>query len=390
MKGPVREALVPLGLAIVLLCADQFLHSSHLPSWMLYDALCALDERLRDPPSAIQDVVLVGIDSDTVEKMTERWPYSRATFARVIESLQQARARAIGFDFTFFGDSTPEEDAALRRALQRSGRVVLGASLTDDGRLQLSTLSDLPAMPLSGLVNKLQDADGVTRSALTYLVSGRPDGSKLRVFSWELELLEAAGDTELDALEDRGSALRLTIPAARERWDVPVDPVTKAFPIRFRAHTSDFPRLSFYDVFTGRFDPAMVADRVVLIGFLSELFQDLHRTPIGWLPGVTLNANTLLTLLARDVPRRVPRALERGAFALGITLTSLLVSQGTRLGALLWMAVSIASFLALSYGLLVCGYLWNYALFPLGAVTIASGTRWLTGRRLARRSRRRR
>ena len=262
--------------------------------------------------------------------------------------------------------------------------MILGATLNEDGGITFSTVSGVAAGERSGIVNKLQDPDGVTRRALTYLVSGNPASPQSRFFSWELKLLEAVKQLPLLALEDRGREVVLRRPG--QPWRIPVDPVTKAFLIRYRAHTVDFQRLSFHEVLAGDFDPRLVADKIVLIGFLSELFQDIHRTPIGWLPGVTLNANAFLTLYTQDFLRPLPEGIEAAAAALWMTL-GILVTFGVRRRALaaLGLGLLVAAFFAASALLYPLGYTWNYVRLPAGLLVVPGLLRWgsncLAGRR---------
>ena len=380
MRTLIWKTVVSLILLLALVLADQRLRFSRWPSWKLADTLVSLEGRWRPPPPAIRDIVLVGIDSETVLQMKERWPYSRATYASVIRRLKQAGARVIGVDFSFFGESVASaEDARLRRAILKGQPVVLGAALAEDGNVAFSTLPGLPVESLSGLVNKVRDPDGVTRRALTYLMgTAQPADAQRWVFSWELKLLEAGRRVALASLEDHGQWLALNGPDGR--WVIPVDPVTKTFPIRFRAHSRDFQRVSFHEVLTGAFDPALVRDKIVLIGLLSEIFQDIHRTPIGWLPGVTLNANVFLALYSQDFLRSVSPLIELAVLGLGVWLATLLVCGLAMRPALLGLAMLLAGFFAASSLLLWWGYTWNYALLPIGVVTIPAAARALIRR----------
>ena len=77
--------------------------------WYIYSKLLRLEHKFRPLPSEINDIVLVTIDNHTLNSMAERWPYPRSCFAAVIDNLKKAGAKAIGFDFIFYGDSTEDE-----------------------------------------------------------------------------------------------------------------------------------------------------------------------------------------------------------------------------------------------------------------------------------------
>ncbi len=330
----------------------------------IYDRLLRLEYRLSGPPPT-GDILLVLIDNDTLKNIPERWPYSRRTIAEVIERLKGAGAKTIGFDFIFYGRSTPGEDDRLKKALEAGPHpIVLGATLDDEGNQEASNLPEIRNGVLSGLVTKIQDSDGVIRKNITYLVSGQ--NARRGALSWEMQILRSVGGVDVSSLSSKGDHVFFKTLKGEER-DVPVDPDTQSFLIHYRAHSEDFKRLSFYRVWKGDFDPGRVKGKIVLVGLMSLKFQDVHRTPIGWLPGITLNANALLTLTSRDFLRKVPAALE-GLFNMGLVTAaaffSIFLTRGKSKALVIFL---ISAFVALSYLLLKGAYVWNYAYFPVVA-----------------------
>jgi adenylate cyclase len=288
-----------------------------------------------------------------------RWPYPRFYFARLSERLKEAGARVIGFDFVFFGRSVPQDDALLQVAFANKNNIILASSIDENGELELSSLAGLGNKATAGIVTKIQDRDGITRKNLTYLVK---ENEPYKGFlSWEMQLLKVAKAIDLSTLVSRENCISFRNHAG-ENWDIPVDPNTKSFFIHFRAHSQNFPRLSLYRVLIGDFDPKLVKDKIVLVGLFSTLFGDLHNTPLGWLPGITLNANAFLTLCAHDFLRLVPKPVE-------ITLAILGLIPAMIFPFLLVILGEILIFSFFSYVLLVKGYIWNYALFPLVVMT---------------------
>ena len=116
---------------------------------------------------------------------------------------------------------------------------------------------------------------------------------------------------------------------------------------------------------SGDFKPEAVKGKIVLIGLGSSIFQDLHNTPIGWLPGITLNANAFLTLYRRDFLHKVPRPIELIVLVLGVILSAILVSIFNLQKPFIFIGLVISLFAVLSYFLLVHGYIWNYSFFPI-------------------------
>lgn len=62
--------------------------------------------RLRDPVAPSDEIALVVADDLALDKLG-RWPWSRSTFAQLVEKLSQAGARVIAFDMTFLEPETP-------------------------------------------------------------------------------------------------------------------------------------------------------------------------------------------------------------------------------------------------------------------------------------------
>jgi adenylate cyclase len=299
--------------------------------------------------------------------MPQRWPYSRTYFAKVIEQLKNAGARIIAFDFIFLGQSNPEEDNQLTTQLNGASKVILATTIDENGQINASTLPASSPNIHSGFVTKLQDADGVIRKSLIYLVN--EDIQKEGYLSWGMEILKLARDINLSTLISEKN--RVTFRNSRgKKWVIPiVDTDTQSFLIHFRAHTEDFPRLSFYDALNGNFNASFVKNKIVLVGLASALFADIHNTPLGWLPGVTLNANAFLTLYTRDFLRYINEYLEIIITLLGVIITSLFVYTFELRRLRIFIGEELALYFVATFFLLTQGYIWHRFLFPL-AITI--------------------
>ncbi len=359
-KGVVRLLLATGISAVVLgpLSATGWLEPLHLA---LYDRVLQLDQAVNGSGDT-GDVLLVTIGDRTLKHIPERWPFPRAVFAKAVSNLKKAGAKVIAIDFIFQGRSDPEDDRILKEALAGNPPVVLGATLDEESGSGVA-LSEVHQDALWGLATKLRDRDGVIRKSLTYLVAAREDAKG--VLSWELQVLRCATKIDVPSLTAEEGQVSFNVPDG-ERLRIPVDTHTSSFWIRYRAHSADFSQLPFYQAWKGDFDADLVKDKVVLIGLFSERFHDVDRTPIGWMPGLTLNANAFLTLYRRDFIKDVPWPY---VLSVNFALVSLFawIASFCRTRRLVGLgAASILLFLAASYGLLTQGYLWDYALFPVG------------------------
>ena len=75
-------------------------------------------------------IVVVGIDEDSVAKFGGKWPWSHKVDAQLIDKLTALGAKRIFFDRAFVSEDTVEADAALIKALDRAkGRVFFGTRI---------------------------------------------------------------------------------------------------------------------------------------------------------------------------------------------------------------------------------------------------------------------
>lgn len=368
---PLLAIAVSLVLAFGVMSAARATGVTRYTHRKIYDALVKAAYPIHRRASP-EDVVLVTIDNRTLGRMEERWPYSRVKFARVIDNLKAAGAGVIAFDFIFYGSSAPEEDAALKKAIEDAGNVVLGAAVDEDGRAHVSRVGREGAV--SGVVTELQDPDGVTRKALTYLVTSGVSGRGF--LSWGLCILKFARGADFANLSDEGSVIRFKS-GSGEAWEIPVEPETKSFLINFRSHTSDLEMLSFYDVLNGDFDRGLVKGRIALVGTASTIFGDIHDTPLGWMPGITLNANAFLTLYHHDFLKMAPAAIGTIIAALAAVAASLAASFLSAGKAAVFICALLILFLAASLALLVLGFVWNYSAFLLVVISCPPVTKKL-------------
>jgi EAL domain-containing protein (putative c-di-GMP-specific phosphodiesterase class I)/CHASE2 domain-containing sensor protein len=76
------------------------------------------------PSTASGQIVFVGIDDQSLSEVG-KWPWSRATQAKLIDQAHEAGAERVFLDLVYDSPGTEEEDKALEQALARSSRVTL-------------------------------------------------------------------------------------------------------------------------------------------------------------------------------------------------------------------------------------------------------------------------
>jgi CHASE2 domain-containing sensor protein len=230
------------------------------------------DER---PPS---DVVVVAVDDVTFADLQQQWPFPRTDYAKVTDRLHRAGAREIVFDIQFTEQTTPEEDWALYRAIDRAGGAVLATSETDGhgGHNVLGGEENLRQIGATAAAANLPDEDsGVIR--------------RFRARAGGLPTVAAA----VAARQGRRPAPAL-FEGGEGAW------------IDFRGGPGTIPTYSFSAVLEGRAAASAFKDKIVVIGASAPTLQDVHPTSTArsqLMSGPEIQANAIWTAM-HGVPLR--------------------------------------------------------------------------------------
>lgn len=241
-----------------------FCFGSALALLTLWGAFSQVDRLLGDfyfslwSRPAAGDLVVIEIDSRSLQKLN-RWPWARAYHAALIQRLSQAGAATIAFDVDFSAHSSASDDAAFGQAIAQSQSPIVLASFAQpngDGYLVNLPLPAFREHAEIASVNMIADQD-----------------SKLRNYR---------------RIEDRlpGSPRSMVTMLAGS-----VSAGPNAFRIDYSIDPRSVPRLSYVDVLMGRFDPAAIAGKKVLIGATAFELGDRFAVPkYGMLAGVEVQA----------------------------------------------------------------------------------------------------
>jgi PAS domain S-box-containing protein len=223
-----------------------------------------MDLRARlDSRQASTDLVLVQIDEPSLREFPV-WPWPRRLYAEAIERLADAGVRQIALDVDFSSRSNPEDDAILARALSLKG---------------VDFVLPVFRQPVA-----------------------RPDGGK--TFLESLPIPELIGSNRLAAFnvqpDSDGKVRRMQ---TRERWQAGIVAHYAAllagrhgrsmttYYLDYSIAPGTIPKISFADVVKGRFDPALVRGRNILIGATALQLGDMVPVPLyGSLPGAVVQA----------------------------------------------------------------------------------------------------
>lgn len=336
----VGSSLVILGATVLLQATDT------LERLELSTVNYRFDVRGSEGPT--NSMILVAIDDDTFTQPPKpQWPFNRKDHAAVINNLLDAGARVIGYDVQFTEDSDDKKaDAALTEAVARAGHklVLATTEVRSDGSTEI----------LGG--DEMLSKAGVTPSFSAF---PGDDDSKIRrmrrdrfgLVAFDIAVARIATGRNVQAPS-----------AVDDNWiDFPGPPGTQ------RA-------ISFVDVKTNNFDPALVRGKIVVVGATSNVLQDRHGTSASrneLMPGPEIHMAGIKTAMENFPLRSGPAWLN----VLSVVLLSLLAPlAGLRLSirtALLIGAAGIAVLLGGSQILFQSQGVINHVAYPFIAGVMA-------------------
>ncbi|MDQ7010994.1 MAG: CHASE2 domain-containing protein, partial [Mariprofundaceae bacterium] len=270
--------------------AALFVWNDLLWRWdnLIYDTQLSLWSR----PVA-NDIVIITIDEQSLLDLG-RWPWPRATHAKLLDILRGESPRAVGLDIIFSeADSqNPASDEALATAIAASGNIVLPVYMAQSAAHALP----IEALPLPaysrhagalGHVNIDISRDGIARRIYLREGIGEPHWPH-----FALALLELSGEA---------LAIRQRIQAAMPAPDEQASPMqwSKAVPwlIPYAGPPEHFTRIGYSQVLDGIYPKDFFADKIVLIGTTAEGMGDAFPTPLSGhsrpMSGVEIVANVI-------------------------------------------------------------------------------------------------
>ena len=292
------------------------------------------------------EVVIIDIDEKSLKKFGQ-FPWNRSVFARIIENVNTAEPKAIGFD-VFFSEKdkqSPEEiiksynliptdvnqiqkikghDEILREALERSNSViaVLGSNVSSHGTYDRSakakflskggdpkeftfsfpySIGSLEKLEKSakglGSISFLDQTDGIIRSLpliLRFANKLYPTMGleMIRVGSKQKNIFVELDDVGIKKVNSRP-------------FKISSDP-NGLFWIRYKqSQKSQY--ISASSVYEKKFEESFFREKYVLIGASAQGLFDIVKTPLGaTVPGVEVHANVIENILDNSYLIRNP------------------------------------------------------------------------------------
>ena len=293
------------------------------------------------------EVVIVDINEKSLEKFGQ-FPWSRSIFAKIIENINPAKPKAIGFDI-FFSEKdkqSPEEiiksynlvptdvteiqnirghDEIFREQLEKSNSViaVLGSNVSSHGSYDRSakakffskggdpkeftfsypySIGSLEKLEKSakglGAISFLDQTDGIVRSLPLILRLN----NKLYP-TMGLEMIRVGSKQKNIFIElDEVGIKKLSVRPLK----ISSDP-NSVFWIRYKQSQKD-QYISASSVYDEKFEEDFFKDKYVLIGAAAQGLFDRVKTPLGvTMPGVEVHANVIENILDNSYLVRNPK-----------------------------------------------------------------------------------
>ena len=382
--------VITLGVIVLFLAEVPLLDQLELKT---YDMRLRALER-----TAPRYVTIAAIDEQSLAKLG-RWPWSRTTFAQLIQRLDEAGAKVIAFDMFFSERESVRADAQFAGAIASSGKVVLGTVFlnreearhlraasqerafkaiapqaiadiraasdvspvfqTEEPYGVLANIAELQASAsYAGHINVLPDIDGVVRRSPLILRHG---GRYFPAFDVQVARAFLGASALTLELADYGIA-----GVSLGERQIALDEEGRLL-VRYRGPERTFSAVSIADIIERKADVGMLRDRVVLIGNTAQGIGDIRVTPYGHaFPGVEIRANIIENLLEGNVLQRpgwITFVDVAGMLAVALIVLGLLPRLGVSWAAILAAAL-LATYLFLATMLFRTEGLWLNVVYP--------------------------
>lgn len=283
------------------------------------------------------DVIVVKIDEKSLRSKAQgglgRWQdWKREYFATTVENLRVAGAKVIGIDVFFSepreeifreflttfssitGISIPAEvissfserdDSLLKTTLGKKNDVVLAAKTEGAGSALYPTRAIYdPASTRVASVSLKEDEDNLVRR-IPLLI-----GEEELPYSFAFEITKTFLGVKAKDIQT-GSGAILLLPNSQKDIssgknygpiNLPLDSQGN-LAINFRGTSFSIPQISFVDIHNNSFDPALVKNKIILIGEMDAGLHDDVYVPVSQstaMPGVEVHANAIETILTNS------------------------------------------------------------------------------------------
>lgn len=292
-------------------------------NWLRPLELDSIDARfkLRGTREAPSQVVVVGVDAQTLRDLSARLPLPRSLHADLLRVLDRGRPELIAYDVVFLGKTREVEDRALISAVKDARPVLLATQDSPEGAIPVPANVQDPGRlgAVLGTAAIADEADGKARRMLYGQITTK---------TFAVKAAELVRGKEVSESSFRDGAA----------W------------IDFRGPPGSIPTYSFSEVLDGRVEPTRFRGKVVVIGVTDPVGKDLFITPTSErsMSGPELQANAIATALDGFPLRSAPPWTN---VLLVVTMGLMPVAAAVRFGAAGTVIFGIVALVVLAVGL---------------------------------------
>lgn len=298
-----NQPVIICGAVTVLVIGIQKLQVLETMELKIYDQMV----QLLPDQGPDQRLLIIGITEEDLQKWN--WPLSGEILDRLFDKLQQYQPRAIGLDIFRDLPVQPGHEKLLQR-LQQSDIIVPVCKHADSKSVGIASPQGLDPSQV-GFSDLVEDTDGFIRRNLISVNVEKSDNCQTPYsLSWQLATKYlAVGGIQPQLTTKKELKLRDVVFKPLETHSGGYENAdTRGYQIllNYRSHRQIAPQVTLTDILTGKIQPNLVKDRIVLVGSTAPSLKDIFNTPFnsgkaddsGRMTGVEIHAQITSEILS--------------------------------------------------------------------------------------------
>lgn len=285
-----------------------------------------LRDRLYQTNRGVDNTIrIIAIDDRTLNELGPLNTWPRSIYTKTLENLG-SEPSVVAFDIMFFGETAEEEDASFAAACEKNGRVITASQIKfetgnridvdENGKRYINNMKinsvDYPYDALrrvtsTGYANTPSESDGVVRKAIASVIYNGEQLSSLASQAYSL-YCKGKGIPENDKLTDEFGRTNIS----------------------YSARPGQYEAISLCDVYTGKIDPVIFKDCIVLVGAYANGLQDnfkVSNSISSQMYGVEIHANIIQAYMDNVFPQQIDLELICTVIALLVFVLYILFKQ---------------------------------------------------------------
>ncbi|MDR4498990.1 MAG: adenylate/guanylate cyclase domain-containing protein [Candidatus Scalindua sp.] len=270
-----------------------------------YDWFIRLSPKDKDPVSHSR-IVLITISERDIHNQG-RWPLTDSTIAKVLKTLTIYQPRAIGLDI-YRDIPVPPGSEELDEILTQNSHIVTVMKFGNDVEIGIPPPKAHENTDQIGFNDIIVDPGGIVRRSLIFLDDGKTISYSFALRLALLYLQEEGITPQPDGSNPQHIRLGKTTTIrpfeSNDGGYVGADARGYQFLLDFKETQNTFPSITLTDLLSGKIEPEIIKDKIVMIGVTAEGVKDFFYTPYSrdssnnqQVSGISLHAHMVSQLL---------------------------------------------------------------------------------------------